>query len=586
MEPLDINEIFLKITACISQNHQDNAWGVRKEESLEVLVVYRIFREDEKNFIERKAPIARNDLSFDLSNPIDYDIYENGQHDLDPDTDDMFDTVVKIEPVNGGDNTEQKFRHSNEEHSADLFENFDDVYDSPRSRRKARLKRKATRIQSSTKSKKAKRKALISETAKKRQAKYPPLSQDEEGRYQCPNCPYAHESEGAALLHLSECKSKRKLAQAVHCEHCGLMFDSSKEHKFHCDLAHPDGTGDYACTKCEMKYVHRISLKRHMLTHRSPKAKTPSASVCKFCDGVFTGLKERTKHMVERHKDQVFFCTLCPTMLETDQLMVKHVKVKHRDAHLLISCSHCQREFYSQKSFLYHMDEKHEDKDVDVEKNFVCDIVHCQRRFRMREFLDAHARHHDVHSRRQSTVIAKKMALEQGGDQEKSPCPKCGKLVFTSEMQTHLNSHVKSVAKKCEDCGIVCASASKLRIHRLTQHVKIELYCPIESCGKVFHRRDVLKAHIDGVHGERTSHKCDQCDKSFQYRNDLQIHVRGVHEGKMSYCSVCNKAYVRPSEKNRHERQVHNITTSGRWPRTKMQMIEYENNVTPDPETL
>ena len=100
-------------------------------------------------------------------------------------------------------------------------------------------------------------------------------------------------------------------------------------------------------------------------------------------------------------------------------------------------------------------------------------------------------------------------------------------------------------------------TVSKLKIHRLAAHVNLQLTCPIQSCGKIFSKRQTLCRHIKGVHTERETHRCAYCEKSFAHKNDLQVHVKGVHEGKKAYCSICGKEFLRSSERNRHERQTH-----------------------------
>ena len=95
-------------------------------------------------------------------------------------------------------------------------------------------------------------------------------------------------------------------------------------------------------------------------------------------------------------------------------------------------------------------------------------------------------------------------------------------------------------------------------MHFLDKHLKRELKCPDEKCQKGFYTRNVLNAHVKGVHG-KTKEQCSLCDKSFSYKGDLQVHIKGVHEGKKTYCSVCGKEFIRNADKNRHERQVHKI---------------------------
>ena len=131
-------------------------------------------------------------------------------------------------------------------------------------------------------------------------------------------------------------------------------------------------------------------------------------------------------------------------------------------------------------------------------------------------------------------------------------------MIATSYMGQHMCEHRRGkYIHKCQDCGSVYKTLGSLKLHRNQKHLKIELKCPFDSCAKIFFQRKVLKNHIDSVHGDRERYQCNKCDKSFAINADLATHVRGVHEGLKAYCRFCGKDFVRPSEKNRHEKQVH-----------------------------
>ena len=117
---------------------------------------------------------------------------------------------------------------------------------------------------------------------------------------------------------------------------------------------------------------------------------------------------------------------------------------------------------------------------------------------------------------------------------------------------------VHSIASfKCHDCGKSFKSKTYLKTHQISKHLKIKFACPYEGCGKLLSHRYFLKNHIELVHKTDVRHHCNQCEKSFKVGHDLKQHIKAVHEGKKVQCSFCEKEFVRPSEKNRHERQVH-----------------------------
>ena len=52
---------------------------------------------------------------------------------------------------------------------------------------------------------------------------------------------------------------------------------------------------------------------------------------------------------------------------------------------------------------------------------------------------------------------------------------------------------------------------------------------------------------------------CEICYKKFKNRRNLNIHNQSVHLNEKRYfCQYCNKGYFYKSEKDSHEKQVHN----------------------------
>ena len=140
---------------------------------------------------------------------------------------------------------------------------------------------------------------------------------------------------------------------------------------------------------------------------------------------------------------------------------------------------------------------------------------------------------------------------------EKGPCEVCGKLVNVDKMKQHINDcHLREEKFNCNDCDRIFDRKDRLRNHRLIKHIKRELKCIF--CHKIYYSRKVLTAHVKGVH-EKVRHQCPMCERSYSQRPDLLVHIKGVHEGKRSLCAICGKEFIRASEKNRHERQVHNF---------------------------
>ena len=151
-----------------------------------------------------------------------------------------------------------------------------------------------------------------------------------------------------------------------------------------------------------------------------------------------------------------------------------------------------------------------------------------------------------------STTSSALVAMKTSESSEKQQCPICGRMVS----QTGLSSHIKDhEAVKCGECGAEFPNRYQKDNHKALVHDKMTFTCPHQDCSKTFFSRKLLKHHFTSVHTAR--HKCDLCEKSFAIKHDLHTHIRGVHEGIKVYCAFCGKDFIRPSEKNRHEKQVH-----------------------------
>ena len=257
------------------------------------------------------------------------------------------------------------------------------------------------------------------------------------------------------------------------------------------------------------------------------------------------------------------YCEVCTTPFMEEFKLSDHIKRVHPE--LLLTCDFCDRTFGTKQTLSYHMDEFHENEATSVKKPFVCSVNFCQKRFQHEASIKKHTKysHFQRHVPDDSYEGRKPRDLAAVDEETRSPCAICGKLILSSKMNCHLRTHD---SHSCKQCGKVFKRRSSLKQHELVQHLKVKLTCPVEGCGRTFQSRTALKSHLGYKHGDTSRHKCDQCEKSFLIKHDLLTHVRGVHEGIKAYCSFCRKDFIRPSERNRHEKQVHGAAASSRTP--------------------
>ena len=142
---------------------------------------------------------------------------------------------------------------------------------------------------------------------------------------------------------------------------------------------------------------------------------------------------------------------------------------------------------------------------------------------------------------------------------QKTPCPKCGKLV------QHLIRHLKRThnpnSKKyhCPECSYVSQEATNVKLHRINMHEvdreKKRKY-PCEKCGKVLTAVSYLKQHIRSIH-ENQKETCHICQKQFSSINCLHRHIEIAHEGKRFPCEYCGHQSTQMSSLKMHVEAKH-----------------------------
>ena len=100
-------------------------------------------------------------------------------------------------------------------------------------------------------------------------------------------------------------------------------------------------------------------------------------------------------------------------------------------------------------------------------------------------------------------------------------------------------------------CGVCAArfrSKHELDVHDVTQHSQQRRY-QCHLCKKTFHRRSVLRDHIE-LHAQDTTgaepFTCAHCGKLFRQKKNLGAHVKVVHLKERRFqCDVCARSFCR-----------------------------------------
>ena len=147
----------------------------------------------------------------------------------------------------------------------------------------------------------------------------------------------------------------------------------------------------------------------------------------------------------------------------------------------------------------------------------------------------------------QTGHLASHMRLHSG--ERPYDCRLCGKFFSEkSSVKRHLRKiHFNQYNKKCDVCGLLCATREDYRAHMLS-HAHGAYHC--ELCEKVFPDSKRLKLHIfnshDKVNLDAKTYTCKECDKYFFSPKGLKNHVKRYHTGECPVfnCAMCSKTFL------------------------------------------
>ena len=193
------------------------------------------------------------------------------------------------------------------------------------------------------------------------------------------------------------------------CPHCKRYFkyEFSREYhvkKFHSDIDNEDET-EHKCDVCEKLFNHRISLKRHMISH----SEEPVQFSCEHCEEKFTRKDNLQKHKQRIHKlvnlnlglirkefQDMFICKICSVDFGQDRFKFESHLIKRtcqrKEEEILevddggrLQCEQCERTYADVNSLTRHIAWKHR-KVI----NFECS--ECKASFKLKSSLSRHTR--------------------------------------------------------------------------------------------------------------------------------------------------------------------------------------------------
>lgn len=389
-------------------------------------------------------------------------------------------------------------------------------------------------------------------------------------------------------------KNKKCKIKELQCNECSEKFKRRRHY-----LKHILGHKDNNCRYCEEKFSTWTHYKNHV-KEKHPDIKMERDLIpCKFCPMSFHRHVGLYNHYRVKHSKGKFVCLSCGLLLPTKEKHKEHVLVHESEKNW--KCKICKMKFYRRQQLLFHVSihklgiykcltcditvtskvdlqqHKKEGHTVNgLERKFECEICHKKfaKRFTLRNHLATHSKEKSYtckycvksfrtldslnrHQKRKSHFEKAKLTIPESKYEkvyeDKLICEKCGKQYKTQrELQCHLIVH-KSVYE-CNECGKTFTLKFNLTKHLRLHRNPVGVVC--ELCGDTFNQLSALNDHCLMKHSDVRKAKCDICQKAFKRKSELNRHLR-THELKRPFVCFCGKAYKQSAHLQNHYKSDH-----------------------------
>ena len=202
-------------------------------------------------------------------------------------------------------------------------------------------------------------------------------------RHPCPLCPAKLSSPHHYRRHMQAHQRNQEAGPFV-CSHCGKAFEGRRKYLVH--LRHHDPNAKkFRCPQCDLGFVQKEFLRRHLLTHSGERP-----FQCSLCPSTFRQMIHLRQHQRRKHptSDPKQRCPHCPRAFWTSSELKNHL-MYHAPESRTHHCQLCDLSFVEKR----HLD-RHARRIHGSTRSYHCPTLGCEKAFFEKYELNYHLKHH------------------------------------------------------------------------------------------------------------------------------------------------------------------------------------------------